>query len=98
MKEHIIERLRIAILHELEDKNQGYTTFADLCGISRKIMGDIVNDRKTDLKLSTIVKICENSDIRMEDIFCEEEFNFEKEDFTVIFRNSRFKIKFLQCT
>ncbi len=65
----ILERLCMEILNEIHKKNISYTLFADLCGISRKIMADIVNREKEDMKLSTIVKICENSDIKLEDIF-----------------------------
>lgn len=64
-----MERLCMEILNEIHRKNISYTLFADLCGISRKIMADIVNREKEDVKLSTIVKICENSDIKLEDIF-----------------------------
>ena len=69
MKDEALERLRETINKELEKKNMGYTVFADLCGISRRIMADIVNGKKTDIKLSTIVKICENSNICLSDIF-----------------------------
>ena len=64
-----MERLCMEILNEIHRKNISYTLFADLCGISRKIMADIVNREKEDVKLSTIVKICENSDIKLEDVF-----------------------------
>ena len=69
MKDETLERLRETINRELEKKNMGYTVFADLCGISRRIMADIVNGKKTDIKLSTIVRICENSNICLSDIF-----------------------------
>ena len=69
MQNYILEKFCQEILLELERKRITYTAFSDLCGISRKIMADIVNRKKTDIKLSTILKICENSDIRLEDIF-----------------------------
>ena len=69
MEREILERLCMEILNEIHKQNISYTLFADLCGISRKIMADIVNRNKEDVKLSTIVKICENSDIKLEDIF-----------------------------
>lgn len=69
MEREILEKLCDEILREIHRKNISYTLFADLCGISRKIMADIVNRNKEDVKLSTIVKICENSDIKLEDVF-----------------------------
>ena len=69
MEREILERLCDEILREIQSKNISYTLFADLCGISRKIMADIVNRNKEDVKLSTIVKICENSNIKLEDLF-----------------------------
>lgn len=69
MEEKILEKLCVEILKELERTNKSYTVFADLCGISRNLMGSIVNRKKTDIKLSTIVKICENSSISLIDIF-----------------------------
>ena len=77
MEKEILKRLCKEILKELERRNISYTYFADFCGISRKIMADIVNQTKTDMKLSTIIKICENSNIRIEDIFSDRERNEE---------------------
>lgn len=35
-------------------------------------MSEIINQKKKDIRLSTIYNICENSDIRLEDIFTAE--------------------------
>lgn len=67
-----MEKLCEEILREIERRNISYTRFADLCGISRKIMADIVNRNKEDVKLSTIIRICENSEIKLENIFASE--------------------------
>ena len=74
MKNSVLENFRKKILAELQRKKIGYTAFADLCGVNRKIMGDIVNDRKNDIKLSTMVRICENSDIDMREVLGSEVF------------------------
>lgn len=66
-----MKKLSDLIICEMEQKNQSCVQFAELCGIGRNIIGDIVNRKKEDVKLSTIIKICENSNIRIENIFCD---------------------------
>ena len=85
-------------MKELESRNIGYTLFADLCGISRKIMADIVNGEKTDIKLSTIVKICENSGIPIDEIFPSgksETMEHLKNSYLII-NGRRYKIQLLE--
>lgn len=84
MEREILERLCMEILHEIDRKNISYTLFADLCGISRKIMADIVNRNKEDVKLSTIIRICENSNIKLEDIFATKKKREPRETFLVM--------------
>ena len=67
--EEYLKRLSDLILMEIGKKNQSCVCFAELCGISRNEMSAIINQKKKDLRLSTIYNICENSDIRLEDIF-----------------------------
>lgn len=67
--EEYLKRLSDLILMEIGKKNQSCVCFAELCGISRNEMSAIINQKKKDLRLSTIFSICENSDIKMEDIF-----------------------------
>ena len=71
MQEMIMTRLSKAIIDELDRKKQSCLKFAELCGVGRNIMSDIVNRQKTDVRLSTIVKICENSGIKIENVFCD---------------------------
>ena len=67
-----LKRLSELILIEIGRKNQSCVCFAELCGISRNEMSEIINQKKKDIRLSTIYNICENSDIRLEDIFTAE--------------------------
>ena len=67
--EEIMERLAILILHEMEKNNQSCLRFSELCGVGKDVVGGIINRKKKDVKLSTIINICENSDIKLEDIF-----------------------------
>lgn len=69
--EKILRKLSVLIIREMQKKNQSCLQFAELCGIDRNVMGNIVNQKKNDVKLSTIYKICENSAIRIENIFCD---------------------------
>lgn len=67
--ENYLNRLADLILEEIGKKGCSCVLFADLCGISRNEMSNIVNRKIKDIKLSTILKICENSDIKLKDIF-----------------------------
>lgn len=69
MMKEIMERFSRLISEEMEKKNQSCVQFSELCGVGRNIVGDIINGKKEDVKLSTVVNICANSDIRIEDIF-----------------------------
>ena len=95
MKDEVLERLRETINRELEKKNVGYTVFADLCGVSRRIMADIVNGKKTDIKLSTIVKICENSSICLSDIFTETN-DFSLDSLFLLCGSRKFRIELMR--
>ena len=95
MKDEVLERLRETVNKELEKKNMGYTVFADLCGVSRRIMADIVNGKKTDIKLSTIVKICENSNICLSDIFTEKD-DFPLDSLFLLCGSRKFKIELVR--
>lgn len=67
--EKYLNRLADLILEELGNRNCSCVCFADLCGISRNEMSNIINRKKNDIKLSTILKICENSNIKADDVF-----------------------------
>lgn len=78
--EEILYRLADLILEEIHKKDCSITCFAELCGIPRNEMGLIVNKKKKDVRLSAIWNICENSEIRISDVFeieCAKEFNIE---------------------
>lgn len=78
--EGILNKLADLILLEMDKKDCSMTCFAELCGIPRNEMGLIVNKKKKDVRLSVIWNICENSEIRISDVFeieCAEEFNIE---------------------
>ena len=75
--EEILERLSKLILREMEINNQSCLRFSELCGVGKDVLGGIINKKKKDVKLSTIVNICENSNIQIEDIFSDRERNAE---------------------
>lgn len=75
-----MNRLADLILREIERKGCSATCFAELCGINRNELGQIVNRQKNDIRLSVIWRICENSEIQFSDVFeieCTREFNIE---------------------
>ena len=78
--EGILNRLSDLILEEMKRRKCSIRCFAELCGVRPEEMRLIVNCQKKDVKLSIIWKICENSEIRLSDIFeieCSEEFSIE---------------------
>lgn len=78
--EGILNRLANLILEEMERTGRSAKCFADLCGVNRNTLGDVINRKGKDVKLSFIWNICENSDIRISDVFeieCAKEFDIE---------------------
>lgn len=69
------------ILSEMESKNYTTKEMAIVCDISEREMAALKNREKADLKLSTLVKICENTSINFEEIF---EFNDKKVFYEII--------------
>lgn len=79
--EKFMNRLADLILLEVQKRNCSISYFADICDISKKEMGNITNRKKKDIYVSTILKICENSEIRISDIFeieCQNAADIEK--------------------
>lgn len=60
----------------MREKHKSCLTLSELCGVCRNQMGDITSGKKKDIKLSTIARICENTDIKPEQVFGE----FKPED------------------
>lgn len=78
--EKILEKLADLIILETERLGCTYSLFADICNISRNELGNIIERKKKDIKLSTISKICQNSSITFYDIFdCLGEKDIKKE-------------------
>lgn len=78
--EKILDRLAELILSEMNKRNCSARCFAELCGVNRNTLGGVINRKENDVKLSFIWNICENTEIRLSDIFeieCSEEFNIE---------------------
>lgn len=75
-----MNRLADLILVEMERTRRSATRFAELCGVNRNTLNDVINRKRKDVGLSFIWNICENSDIGFSDIFeieCAEEFDLE---------------------
>lgn len=64
-----MNRLADLILEEMRRTGRSATCFAELCGVNRNTLGDVINRKRKDVKLSFIWNICENSEIRISDVF-----------------------------
>lgn len=91
--ERYLKRLSELILMEMEKGNLSGICFADLCGISRNELNYIINGKKSDIRLSTIVKICENSNIRIEHIFCDCKTEKIMNNAIVLINGNKFKME-----
>lgn len=74
-----LKNLSQSILYEIGRKNYTTSTFATICGISRSEIDKILNKKNKDIKISTVLKIFENSNIDYPDIFEPEKRNRDKE-------------------
>lgn len=64
-----LTRLADSILRKIDTKGCSQECFSGLCGLSRKEIGNIVQRRKKDVNVSTVLKIVENSNITYKDLF-----------------------------
>lgn len=64
-----MNRLADLILAEMDRKGYSAKCFAELCGVNRDELGRIINRKKKDVKMSFIWNVCENSEIRISDVF-----------------------------
>lgn len=85
------ERLSELILMEVNRRNCTFTYFADICEISRDELRHIITCQKNDIRLSTLKKICDNSEFDIEDIF--EPRTFEDYISTIIVEKDGVKYK-----
>lgn len=65
----VMEKLSDLILLEIGEKKCTVSSFAINCGISKSEMDKIINKKLNDIKVSTILKIIDNSQICYNDIF-----------------------------
>lgn len=96
MKKYL-RKLSELVLLELGRKNQSCVCFAELCGISRNEVSAIINQKKNDVRLSTIIKICENSDIQIENLFSDFETENTLNNAIIIIGGKRYIIKLKEC-
>lgn len=64
----IMNRLANLILNEIEKRKCTYSCFADMCGVSLNEIYCLVNKKYSDMRLSTLIKICNNSGIFIADV------------------------------
>lgn len=74
MVERYLRNLSELILKRMETGNYTISRFADECGVSARKISDIKNRKVKNIKLETLVKICETHQFSYIDIFdCQDE-------------------------
>lgn len=66
--DRIMENLRNEILKTLDEKKITYEKFSEICNISYENLCKIISGKNTDIKLSTLLKICTKSEISLEKV------------------------------
>jgi len=89
----ILDRLAELVNFEIRKKNETILSFSVKCEISYNEMRKICNRKAKDVKISTIHKICENSDITMVDIFVPN----KDIDVVIRYKNDRFRVRIKKC-
>ena len=67
----IMENLRNEIWKKMVENDYTLKKFSQLCGISYGNLRKIISGKNNDISASTILKICKNSGIKINDIFQE---------------------------
>ena len=69
MLERYLNKLSALIMEEMSKRNCTSKELSIICDISEREMSAIKNRERNDVRLSVIVKICENTSISYNDIF-----------------------------
>ena len=78
---------------EIDKRHETILSFSVKCEISYNEMRKICNGTINDIRISTIHKICENSDITMVDIFMPN----RDIDIIVRYKDDKFRVKIKKC-
>ncbi len=97
MVEKYMKNLRELILKKMEEENYTIARFSDECGVSEREICKIKNGQASNIQFDTLVKICENSGIHYEDIFCLDNVNSSRLEVLLgnilfIYKNQKYKI------
>lgn len=92
MSEKYLEALAVLILQKMEEQGLTIAQFADSCGVSRRVISKIKNREAGNIRLDTLVKICNYHGILYQDIFGQES-GYEKA-YTLIDKNNRKQVLF----
>lgn len=60
--EEFMDRFADFVLFEIDKRGCSQECFAELCGISRNEIGNILRRKKRDIYMSTVLKICNGTD------------------------------------
>ena len=70
--DEIIRKLSTLLNEEIIHKNCSIKAFAELSGVSYNCMRAIINGKSCDIKFSTLIKICEYTDISLYNLFVDD--------------------------
>lgn len=92
--EELLERLAQLMNKEMSDYDITIKDYALRCGISYTLMRRICNGKATDLMLSTVIKICDNSHFGINEIIDKKELDIERvfPQCSILYGNSRYSI------
>lgn len=67
--EMVLKNLRDELWKVINSRDMNLTEFSVYCGISYENLHQILNSKKKDMQLSTLISICENANISYAEIF-----------------------------
>ena len=77
--EELLKRLSTLMNKEMTDYDITIKDYALRCGISYTLMRRICNGQATDLMLSTVIKICDNSHFEFDEVTSKDmDYKFER--------------------
>lgn len=74
----LMDNLRSEIYRKIKEENLSQTQFSVICGVSYENLYRILSKKSNDISASTLLKICNNSGIKIEDVFGIDNFNEKK--------------------
>ena len=88
--EDAMENLRKEMINQISKNDYTLTQYSIICDISCENLQKIISKKSKDIKLSTLLKICKNSNIELEKIF---DYSNEPDEVYVIIKDKKYICK-----